>query len=256
MEFKIIQHMAEGQASHWWFQARAQIISRMIKKTFGIRKLNILEIGAGTGACIPILKQHGPVTVIEPDPICRRHLQQKFDIRAIPGSIPDSIPMHLGKFDLICMFDVLEHIDDDEEALKSLRTLLTPNGHIFVTVPAYQWLWSPLDTLSHHKRRYSAQKLRKLISRTELEISKLTYFNTTLFPVAAITRKLDQAFKKNSSTGYQPPHKYINWILKQIFLLEKYLLPVINLPFGLSLLTVLNKKSAALKMKATAMDSK
>ena len=57
------------------------------------------------------------------------------------------------------MFDVLEHIEDDCATLSNLKRKLSDNGHIFITVPAYNWLWSEHDEINHHKRRYSKYSL-------------------------------------------------------------------------------------------------
>lgn len=239
MECQIIEYMAKGQDNHWWFQGRASIIDTMITKTFGSQHLRILEIGSGTGACIPILTKHGDVTVIEPDPICRKYLTRKFNITAIPGRVPDDIPIFQHKFDLICLFDVLEHIDEDDLSLLALKDLLTPNGRIMITVPAYQWLWSPLDELSHHKRRYNAMQLKNVIKKAKLNSDQMTYFNTFLFPLAFIARRFDRTMNRNKTSGYEVPHSIINSFFKFIFSIEKYFLTIFNLPFGLSLLAIM-----------------
>lgn len=243
MEMKIIEDMANGQSSHWWFMTRTQIIGNMIHHLFKRKDLSILEIGSGTGACIPTLQQYGTVAVIEPDPICREYLLKHFSVKAIHGSLPDNIPLcSLEKYDLICLFDVLEHIEDDKNALAALKPLLTPNGRIIVTVPAYQWLWSTLDTLSHHKRRYNAKQIHNTVEKTGLMVTRLSYFNCILLPVAIIARKYDKLFMRKTTSGYTTPNKFINFAFKMIFSLEKYILPKFTLPCGLSIFAVLETK--------------
>ena len=186
-----------------------------------------------------MLLQHGTVTVVEPDPICRQFLQRKFNIQTLHGSLPDSLPSSLGKYDLICLFDVLEHIEDDKGSLEALSALLAPGGRIIVTVPAYQWLWSTLDTLSHHKRRYNTKQVRAMVDGSGLSVTRLSYFNAILLPFAIIARKYDQLFRKATTSGYGVPSAFINSLFKRVFSLEKFILPKFILPFGLSILAVL-----------------
>jgi SAM-dependent methyltransferase len=244
MEVKIIESMAKGQSTHWWWRARSQIISSLVHHLFKRKNLSILEIGSGTGACIAILKQYGTVTVIEPDPLCRQFLSKKFNINAIHGSLPDDLPLALERYDLICLFDVLEHIDDDKSALEALKNLLAPNGRIIITVPAYQWLWSTLDTLSHHKRRYNAKQVYDIIDRAGLNVARLSYFNCILLPVAITMRKYDKLFRRVNTSGYEVPNAFINWVFKLVFSLEKFILPKFNLPCGLSIFAVLKEKKS------------
>jgi SAM-dependent methyltransferase len=75
------------------------------------------------------------------------------------GSLPSDVPFD-GKYDLICMFDVLEDVEDDAGALTRLASMLEPGGHLVISVPAYAWLWSDHDVVLHHFRRYSRSRLR------------------------------------------------------------------------------------------------
>jgi len=233
--------MAETESRHWWFVGRRVILTRMIE-TLGLPPdCKILEVGCGTGGNLEMLSRFGAVSALELDDTAREIAENKtsnrFDIRA--GHCPDEIPFENQKFDLICMFDVLEHIDQDTESLIALKNILSKNGRILLTVPAYQWLYGVHDEFLHHKRRYSAKQLERKTAAANLVSSRISYFNTILFPLAAIIRLKEKLFRSNVATGSQIPHTFINNLFSKVFGSERFLLERINLPFGVSLLCVL-----------------
>ena len=101
----------------------------------------------------------------------------------------------VNEFDAIGAFDVLEHIDEDEQVLMQMREALKPNGIMLLTVPQHAWLWSPVDEYACHVRRYSAKELHAKVERAGLEILRSTSFVSTLLPAMCASR-----FIQNSST--------------------------------------------------------
>jgi len=69
---------------------------------------------------------------------------------------PTISPFSNKKFDLVCLFDVLEHVEEDLQTLSNVRALLGDGGRVLITVPAYQWLWSAHDEFLHQKAVYRA----------------------------------------------------------------------------------------------------
>lgn len=200
----------------------------------------ILEVGSGTGGNLLMLSRHGHVSAMEMDDRARQIAADKtggaFVIR--PGHCPDDIPFHGEQFDLICLFDVLEHIEEDVATLAALRSHLAPGGRLLITVPAYQWLWGPHDVHLHHKRRYTARRLRKVFSDSGLRIDRVSYFNTLLLPLAALGRLLDRVVSNGKSSGTKTPAAPINAALETLFASERHLLKRLNLPAGVSLLGI------------------
>lgn len=236
--------MDETEATHWWFSARRMILSSIIRRFNLSKNSKILEVGCGTGGNLEMLSSFGDVSGLEMDAdacaIATRKTKQQFDIRA--GSCPDQIPFYTEPFDLICMFDVLEHIDEDIQTLKSLQKLLTKNGKILITVPAYKFLWGAHDEFLHHKRRYTISELKEKLELSNLYATKLSYFNTLLFPLVAIIRIKEKILKNSNSRGTETPLKSLNLVLQSIFGIERYILPFVNFPFGVSLLAVVKAK--------------
>jgi SAM-dependent methyltransferase len=232
--------MAATESTHWWFHARRKILGCIIE-TLGLpRRARILEVGSGTGGNLLMLSCHGTVSALEMDENARRLSSEKthgqFTIRA--GNCPDSIPFQGEQFDLVCMFDVLEHIEEDVATLSALRKHLAPGGRMLITVPAYQWLWSAHDVCLHHKRRYTRRSLRGVFEQSGLRIDRLTYFNTLLLPLAALARLKDRVSSRRKSTGTEIPPRLINSTLNAIFASERHVLACFNLPAGVSLLGI------------------
>jgi SAM-dependent methyltransferase len=233
--------MAETESRHWWFSGRRAILSSMIARLNLPQNPQILEVGCGTGGNLEMLGKFGNVSALEMDETARAIASTKtnnrYDIR--DGCCPYKIPFTEQNFDLICMFDVLEHIEQDTETLISIKKLLKKNGRILITVPAYQWLYGAHDEFLHHKRRYTANQLKEIFLAAGLVPAKISYFNTVLFPIAVIVRLKDKVWGGTSVTGTSVPPAIINNIFQKLFGFERFLLERFNLPFGVSLLCVL-----------------
>lgn len=237
--------MDEIESSHWWYSGRRLIITSQIKKINLIRSSNILEVGSGTGGNLGMLSKFGKVYAFERNikalNISKSKIKGK-KIRIIHGSCPNNIPYTNLKFDLICLFDVLEHIVDDKKTLVNLKNRLNLNGKILLTVPSYQWLFGPHDKELHHKRRYSAKKIEKLIDDANLKILRKSYFNSILFPLIAAVRIYEKLKRIEISMGNTEPKKEINYALLIIMKIEAFCLKFFNFPFGLSMIYVVKSK--------------
>ena len=233
--------MAAIEKDHWWFVARRQILSSLIEKFIFTANPKILEIGAGTGGNLEMLIQHGSVTAVEPNIIARNRIQKNFakKITLIDGRLPDELNLENQKFDVICLFDVLEHIEDDQAALLNIKKHLASNGKIILTVPAFQFLFSDHDKKLHHFRRYNKDNLTKLIKACGLETKAISYFNFFLFPIAFLTRLLKKIFP-SIKLEEKTPSPFLNKIFGKIFVSEKFFLKNgLTFPFGLSLFVIL-----------------
>jgi SAM-dependent methyltransferase len=182
-----------------------------------------------------MLSRFGAVVAMEAEDAARAIAVEKtagrIDIR--DGRCPDRIPFENGAFDLVCLLDVLEHIDEDLATLRAVRALLAPGGKALVTVPAYRWLWSEHDEFLHHKRRYTAGELRRKAEAAGLAVGMLSYFNTLLFPLAAAARLL-------RLKGTAVPPAPVNRLFQALFGAERFVVGRLALPFGVSLVAVLH----------------
>lgn len=244
MDHQAYVEMDEAEGEHWWFTARREIVGHMIRRLSLPAHASILEIGSGTGGNLHMLSSFGEVSAMEMNTTAiamavRKH-GDRFDIRA--GSCPGNIPFDTERFDLICLFDVLEHIEEDVATLVAIRRLLADGGKVFLTVPAYPWMWSGHDAFVHHKRRYSLQELRSKVVAAGFHVRRLSFFNTLLFPLVAGARLVGKLLGRDVVSGTAVPSAPVNRLLNMVFRFERHLLGRHDLPFGVSLLAVLELK--------------
>lgn len=240
MDRIIFDRMAELDQTHWWYVARRQILSSVIANRIRPPEAaHILEIGCGTGHNFAMLGKFGTVEGIEVDDAARQIASDRLG-RAVGSSpLPGSDGVADGRYDLIALLDVLEHIEDDEAALTSIRKKLKPGGRILVTVPANRWMWSAHDTVHHHFRRYNGKSLRRVISNAGLKADLVTHFNTVLFPLAATARILGRLTGRTEADDEQPAAP-LNRMFTSLFGLERHVAGALPMPFGVSLLAIVS----------------
>ena len=179
--------IAKVERRHWWFVGRREIVARALEERLPYGG-QILDIGCGTGFVLERLAASFEVTGLEPDEAVRLRANDSIRDRILPGATHDLSALGTATFDALTLLDVLEHVDDDAGVLRTARELLSPDGVLLVTVPANPRLWSEHDVLNGHRRRYTADLLRDLISSTGFEIERLTHINSRLYPLAWLYR--------------------------------------------------------------------
>jgi SAM-dependent methyltransferase len=241
MEANVFREMAFIQNRHWWFVARSRILASVVNQLSLPPEANILEIGCGTGGNLAMLSSFGNLSAMEYDDNARNFAANLEICSVVSGGLPEPVPFDDGKFDLVCLLDVLEHIDGDEAAISRAGRLLSPSGRLLVTVPAYTWLWSAHDVSHHHYRRYTAKLLRQRAEKANLVVEKLGYFNTLLFPMIAVARLVGKLSGSGSSSDAAMPPSWLNGLLMKIFSFERHVVPKAMFPFGTSILAVFSK---------------
>jgi SAM-dependent methyltransferase len=245
MEPEAYRSLRELQAQHWWFRGRRAVIAALLEQILPAcdEPPAILEAGCGYGGNLPLLAQFGPVSGFELDARARAHAARMSDAPVVFGMLPEQPGFADRRFDLIVMFDVLEHIEEDVASLARLRAMLKKGGMIFVTVPALPWLWSKHDEIHHHKRRYSRRSLEQTLRAARLVPLKIGYFNSLLLPLAIGQRLADRLLAREARVDAMPP-KVLNAMLAGIFGLERKLVGTFALPIGLSLFAVAGSADA------------
>jgi len=237
MERAIYDQMRVLQQDHWWFAARRKILSAEIARLPLPRPAQILEAGCGPGGNLEMLKGFGQVVAIEPDEASRAYASERAGVDVRHGLLPQSIPDFGKAFDLIACLDVIEHVPDDAGAVDALGKMLKPGGYLFTTVPAYRWMWSDHDAAHHHQRRYAMGPYRKLFENAGLKVVRTSHFNTLLFPPIAAIRLAKNAAGLTGGDEAMPGPA-LNGLLKGVFGLERSLLRLADLPFGVSILLI------------------
>lgn len=235
--------------AHWWFATRTWAIETFLNTLPQKQNLDVLDVGCGAGNMIHHLARYGRVRGIEVDSRPVKIAQQRgYDVRL--GDATRQIPFPDASIDLVTALDVIEHVDADENILREAFRVLRPNGHVLITTPAFQWLWSHNDDLNAHKRRYTAGQLRNKMASAGFQMSRLSYNFFLVFPLAAGMIAVKNVTGKNAELkshhfdddAYQvdmePVAPALNTALRGVGHIENGLLGAINLPFGTSLIAL------------------
>jgi ubiquinone/menaquinone biosynthesis C-methylase UbiE len=151
----------------FWFRARNRVIAKVVSQiTVGLPPgYRVLEVGSDTGNVLRILQQacpHGMVVGMDLFADSFQYTRQGCSCSLVQG---DTLkPPFTSNSQLIGVFDVLEHLPDDMQALRDPHPMLTIRGALLLTAPIHQSLWSYFDEASCHYRRYDPDELeRKLV---------------------------------------------------------------------------------------------
>jgi SAM-dependent methyltransferase len=185
--------LARIEDQHFWFRARNHLILKLAR---GISSLwqpggLVLEVGCGTGNVLRVLEKACPncrVVGLELWSDGLRHARARSAAFLVQADIRN-IPFG-RQFDLVGMFDVLEHIPEERETLAAVRTCLSPGGRLLLTVPAHQYLWSYFDEAAHHCRRYSAHDIGRKLEAAGFQVEFLSQFMASIFPMVWIYRRM------------------------------------------------------------------
>jgi SAM-dependent methyltransferase len=150
---------------------------------------------------------------------------------------------------LVCAFDVVEHVEDDQLAVKEMKRVGKENAVLFITVPAFMSLWSHHDEINHHFKRYKSDEVHQLFSaEADGKTIFKSYFNFFLFSPIFLFRKLSNLLKfgeKREGSGsdfesFNPG--LINTLLFGLMKSESFFIKRnISLPFGVSIMYIWKK---------------
>jgi SAM-dependent methyltransferase len=198
---------------HAWL--RYDAIERQLRRLPEVRM--VLELGAGQGSVGVLLARRYDYVGVEPDDSSFATARERF-ARAGVGEIVHGDASSLEPdwtFDLVCAFEVLEHIEDDQGALTAWIELVRPGGWMLVSVPAGRTRFGPTDVKAGHLRRYDRDDLERLLATTGLtEISIASYGFPAGYPLEAarnvVAGRLDSSGSLEERTAasgrwLQPP---------------------------------------------------
>jgi len=240
---------AEVEARSFWCRSRNRILRQIIERfTDRSRPLAMLEIGCGIGGVIaglrlvPNLRLTGSEVYLQG----LRYARSRFPDVDFVQIDATAMPFR-NEFDVVGAFDVLEHIQADDRAMQGVYGALRSGGLFVVTVPQYQWMWSTLDEIVHHKRRYSRSGMLSKLRSSGFDVLYCSSFVTALFPAMAASRLLarTRAARPDVKEAFTsevtlPPaaERLCDWVMR---IDELALRAGISLPFGGSLLVVARK---------------
>ena len=246
MERSLLDKYRRLELEHWWFRVRSGILTDGMEALCEERKgLRILNVGAATGRSTEILQPYGDVVSVEYDEPSFLFCKEVLKMDIVRASILE-LPFANDSFDIVCCFDVIEHVEDDGKAVEELVRVCRPGGAVFITVPAFMSLWSDHDRVNQHFRRYRESGLKVLFSAHKGRTVRSTYFNSLLFLPIWLVRRLQRLLPGNRHKPLKADNEFLqsrltDRIFGAVFSMERSLLRRVDFPFGVSLMSVWRK---------------
>lgn len=235
-------YISEIEAKSFWYYHRNRSILSCIKKS---EPGWILDIGGGNGIVSELLEQnHIQSILIEPGIDGVSFARRRKVKYIIHGSVHDLI-FEDNSIPNVGLFDVIEHIEPDVELLKTIYRFMKPGGRLFLTVPAYNWLWSKNDDDVGHFRRYTRKGLKRELGPLGFDIEYSTYLFWILPFFILIFRKL--LYRNKISSKKELEHltnaRISNQLMIMILAIERLFIHLnLSFPFGSTCLVVARKK--------------
>jgi SAM-dependent methyltransferase len=225
-----------------WAFVRALNISKLLSNY----KINLIwEIGAGNGNAAIQLRKRG-IDVICVEPLhSGAEILAKRNFCTYKGTI-EKLNLPDGSISAIGLFDVLEHLEHPDDILKEIFRVLKPDGHLIITVPAHEWLFSNFDHTIGHFRRYSKKALQRKLNASQFKKLESYYFFSILVIPAFLIRRIPYLLKiknfkldklESSNRTFFSILNFFKWLLLPLCKSEYYFKP----PVGLSLISLSKK---------------
>jgi SAM-dependent methyltransferase len=242
-----VRAMLDHEDRHWWYRGRRRIVLDELARVPSARGGRALDAGCGSGRLLDDLARLAAVSGLELSEESVAVARARGHADVVAGAV-EALPWPDETFELVTCLDVIEHTPDDRVTLRELRRVLRPGGHLLVTVPAYQALWSRHDVVNRHYRRYNRRMLRAAAGEAGLTVERMTSFNALLLPPAAAVRLLQRL--RQAPIAPEDGH------VSDVELTPAWLSPLLELPLraeaawlrrgralpaGLSLLAVLRR---------------
>jgi SAM-dependent methyltransferase len=188
---ELFELLAVAQETSFWYRARNRLVVALVGRHFP-EAASLLEVGCGSGVVLAALHRARPeLSLAGCDPFAEG--LERAAVR-VPGAdlrrcTAAALPWN-AEFDVVGAFDVLEHVDDDAEALAAMRLALRPGGGVVVLVPQHPRLWSEADRFAHHRRRYTRRTLVARLEEAGFVVDRVSSFVTSLLPAMLVSRAL------------------------------------------------------------------
>jgi SAM-dependent methyltransferase len=172
--------------SSFWFRHRNACILEAVRQYPPSGPL--FDVGGGNGFVAKTMQDAGfEVVLVEPGAVGARNARWRGIHYVVRAALEDA-GFPADSLHAISLFDVVEHMEDDHKFLETIRFHLSVNGRVYLTVPAYQALWSLEDIAAGHHRRYSSRAIRRLLVEAGFAVEFLTGFFQFLPPAIFVLR--------------------------------------------------------------------
>jgi len=201
-----------ANVEHFWIRRRFEVMKRLADSEIRGAKYQA-EIGCGHGLLQRDIEDsyHIPVSGFDLNTIA---LEKNVSLKSplFCYDIHQRDPQFRAHFDLLFLFDVLEHIEDEGRFLQSVKYHLAPRGTLVINVPASQMLYSDYDRAAGHVRRYSLEQLVNVARQNGMEVRTAAYWGLPLVPLLLL-RKMMSLPKEDAKAGFDSRGPLMNRLL-------------------------------------------
>jgi SAM-dependent methyltransferase len=234
------------EATHWWFRGRRALVGRAIAGLGVGPGARVLDVGSGTGSNLRMLRDLGfrRVVGLDRSAAALRQCAAK-RLGSVQRADVCALPFRDASFDLVLATDVLEHVRDEARAVAELHRVLRPGGALVATVPAFMGLWGRQDDVSHHLRRYRRAELVRGLAAGGFAVRRSFYFNYLLFAPIWLARRLMRWLRIEVASENELNPPWLDALLGGVFAFDVRSAPVLQPPFGVSILATGQRPAAA-----------
>lgn len=240
-------------ATSFWVRSRNRLFGWLVRREVArLGTARMLDVGCGTGDFARAVRGTPGLTLTGSEIYLSglRHARARLpDVEFVQYDVTEG---RLDRdFDIVTAFDVLEHVERDVEGLRNIRAMLGDGGVLILSVPQHAFLWSTLDDLVHHKRRYSRTMLLDRLRRAGFRPVRVTSHVFVLFPLMLASRLLDRLKRgrgaeaiPEADAGREIEARVVfpapvNWLFDRVMRLDEAMIRLgLSLPFGGTLVVV------------------
>jgi ubiquinone/menaquinone biosynthesis C-methylase UbiE len=230
------------EGEHWWFRSKRALVLSLLARYAGPGARG-LDVGCGTGGMLQALAGRGTWVGVDAAALALAYCRKRGLGRLTQGSAL-ALPFRSSAFDVCLCLDLLYHqaVDSDAAALAECHRVLKASGLLIVTDSALAWLRSSHDEAVHGARRYTRADLVRRIRAAGFTPLQASYVYCLIFPAVAAFRLARRAAGREpaGSDVFRRPGAATTALL-MIQAIERWLLGVVSLPFGSSVLCVARK---------------
>lgn len=190
----------------WYYRALHRTVITALARTMQSAQSAVLDAGCGTGGLLRSLHAARPawdLAGLDFSPLACALAKERTGLTVTEGSVT-ALPFAGGTYDAVTACDVVCQVADALAALGEFHRVLRPGGIVVLTMPAYQWMYSYHDRAVGNLRRYSRGETVALLRQAGFRIERATYWNTLLFPLAVLQRKLLRGRDSSSDVRLYP----------------------------------------------------
>lgn len=239
-----VRLLAQTEESYWWHRGRQRIVRRLLDR-YVSPEARVLDIGCGPGGTTLAYAGGRRVLATDSSPESLKWASERgLTVAAMDATRLAVTP---GSLDAVVALDILEHVHDDAGVLREAFRALRPGGVLVVTVPAYQFLWSNHDDAVGHLRRYTRGPLVRMVRDCGFRVVVGEYTMAAILPAAMVVRLAERLRPKvaEPKAKFTPLPKVVSAVLERVVGLGPIPVPLLPVPFGLSVVVVARREHDA-----------